>query len=1038
MATLNFDTTVTDWTTNSGSATAVPNSIPKTQFESMLTGLVPQSDFFDRSIVVNASDSYDFRVGSSGNELLHVDNSLSAVGIGGSPVTGYELTVLGNAKIQTDSADSSTELWVDDPNGESFVYVTGATYGTIIGQGASGGSLSLKDTGETNETFQVLNAGGTTDFNIRNGATTIATAMQVDMTTGNVGIGGAAASSSYELKVHGNQQIVGDNSGTTTELVIDDPAAAASLLLQGTTGSSQHIRTTTSGEAEIFLTTTAGTVGSANNSLNIRVSGTSTDFLIYDYDTTNGHSNGQAFLDVDNATGNVGIKGAADTGDYDLKVNGQFRVDNSDGSTEAYIYSGTDTSIVHVKSGHTTGYGQLYLEGGGGAKIDMQDSNASQNNDRFTIMNAGDKVAFDIYDNTESKVHDVIDIDLATGDFRLGAGKLLLNTNTTEAAQIYDFSSTTTDYKYDVDLINGVTLDASLSASGFGTVIQGRNSGHIVNKVMANDTNDGFHVLMPERGTSADVPSGYGDNVDQNAFCVRGNESVFNQSKDARNFRVAGLNNSNLIYAHAATDTVSIGSQDYYKFLYHGWLQSQDINTSTDTFTLQAREDAKAAGTTYYDHLSDGTIIQFGVKGGAAIPAGLTAGTDYYVISSNASNSTFKVSQTENGSAVNITSQGSASIADEEAIQIYFKTDTETTNDTITCRVHGDMHVTANYNGTSQGTEIKVIDYGGPAKMALYGSGVNNETPAILDMQDATNTMYPYQACRMKVADGNMYWQSIDNAGAAVFSTSMSLFPAREANVKSTRSGSSQGETQMKTNSQLVVGGSMSDDPAYRQVGTHSATMVITNNQTNNYNTTSSSTGIIPNHVGLVVENVNPFTTNNDGRSNSNIVVTGRGQNTIQFYDRDAMDPVPAGGSGQTATAGTDGAAYNITQTGNWLSLDGVICARPGATTSTVVVTGSNQNDVGAVYDTVTQNLWRANMKSGQVSHRVMNADTNYNTAANYTGGESLAGAVHSGATWAVDDSVLSPNSVVFFVDGGALKARYKDDAGNLSTFTLS
>ena len=114
MANLNFDTGVTDWTTNSGSATAVPNSIPKTQFESMLTGLVPQSDFFDRSIVVNESGdaSHDFRVESDTNtHALHVDASSNAVGIGGAAATStYELKVTGNTEIVSDSVNGGVEL----------------------------------------------------------------------------------------------------------------------------------------------------------------------------------------------------------------------------------------------------------------------------------------------------------------------------------------------------------------------------------------------------------------------------------------------------------------------------------------------------------------------------------------------------------------------------------------------------------------------------------------------------------------------------------------------------------------------------------------------------------------------------------------------------------------------------------------------------------------------------------------------------------------------------------------------------------------
>ena len=472
MANINFDTSVTGWTAASGSATAVPSSISKTMFESMLTGLVPQNDFFDRSIVVNASDSYDFRVGSSGNELLHVDNSASAVGVGGSPVAGYELTVLGNAKIQTSSADSSTELWVDDPNGESFVHVSGATFGTIIGQGADGGSLSLKDTGETNETFQVLNAGGTTDFNIKNGTTTIATAMQVDMTTGNVGIGGAAASSIYELLVHGNAQIENNTAGSNgTELsVIDrEHAAAVQVVSQGTTGgASIHARTDDSNDAELFLSTdtktltasdtltngvsyvvrtlgdttnsqwlaiatsglsgtvapedvfvsngnpiptgTTGTVSKAYNASNLTNTGLDTRLRTYSYDTANGHTPvvSEAII-INHETGHIGIGGSPDIGGAD-----DYRL-KLHGDLWIDGGGGVGTELYLYDDGSDSGaYSQMYQRSvNGNCLIILQcDAGAVSGYERVNIRNNIDG-RFQIVSQDASGAHKQSESDLA-------------------------------------------------------------------------------------------------------------------------------------------------------------------------------------------------------------------------------------------------------------------------------------------------------------------------------------------------------------------------------------------------------------------------------------------------------------------------------------------------------------------------------------------------------------------------------------------------------------------------------------------------
>ena len=485
MANLNFDTNVTDWTTNSGSATAVPNSIPKTQFESMLTALTPQSDFFDRSIVCNASKTAasDFVVKTAntttnlagqtkGDYAFVVDSDNNkGVGIGGGAYTDYDLTCHGSVRIVGDQNATGTELYISDSYADAQLNITStADAAQIYVIGLNGAHLELRDNSTTGyERINMTNDGGKFKISVIDMAATNPTTypFEIDNATGNVGIGGAADTGNYELKVNGNQWILGDNSGTGTELRIEDTTATSQTGVYGDTGAYTHMSTET-GSAQIAMIKGRTGTGQSSNALKFYNDGGNTKLELHDYNSSAWGSLQSTPIAINNATGNVGIKGAADTGNYDLKVNGQFRVDNSDGSTEAYIYSGTDTSIVHVKSGHTTGYGQLYLEGGGGAKIDMQDSNASQNNDRFTIMNAGDKVAFDIYDNTESKVHDVLDIDLATGS-------VVIN-ETSQTGLDFRVESGGNANMLHVDGTNdqvGIGCDPSVEALGYQLVVHG-------------------------------------------------------------------------------------------------------------------------------------------------------------------------------------------------------------------------------------------------------------------------------------------------------------------------------------------------------------------------------------------------------------------------------------------------------------------------------------------------------------------------------------------------------------------------------------
>jgi hypothetical protein len=1108
MANLNFDTSVTDWTTNSGSATAVPNSIPKTQFESMLAALTPQSDFFDRSIVVNESGlDYDFRVESSTNaNALVVDGGTGNVGIAGSADTGnYDLRVNGQLKVI--NSTGSTECYVESSTDTSIVHVksTYATgYGQLYAEGGGGARVDLQDNNPTgsNDRFTIINAGDKIAFDMYD--TSDAKQFdffELDATDGNVAIGGTT-DANYQLKVVGDTWVYGKlsigtnntdnpyfrsyaNSGSqaATDIVSATnlggtltACTEAGLLLSGDPAGHIVAAIRANDTNDSFTIAVPDNVDdnteynpacdksvfrATYNSVTVNPSGRNVDFRV-ESDTID-HA-----LVVEGQSGKVGIGGPVSPSSYELKVHGNTYISNDSpagNGTELLITDHKSTAAVSIISTAVDDPGgaalSLRTEDGADAEIFLATDTVSIPVTGANVLTAGVKYVVRLVGSTsvaDWKAMGAVGYAINnSGGYSAGTGITMTVTPATaylSAGQKIYFSggaefTATTSFAVGATSITG-DLDASVAdgeevvpreeiftatnatVTGTGTATRAWQAINLRNHGTATELRSygSYDTANGHNSISKPIWTAYHDGAS-------GNDGGFiiNENAKDHDFRVESSGNANMLFVDGGNDAVSIGSDQYWKFLAEGWTFAGDYSASTDTITLSARVSSSSPAAMP----TDGTQLRFKAKGGATMPGGLSESTTYYVINSNSTNSTFKVSPTEGGSAENISSDTNALLADQQAIQIYHRTPVEVADANQSLRVHGDMLITSSDDGTQSGAELTVIDHWNAAKIKLYGSTPEGQSPAIIDLQDATNTMYPYQACRMNVSDGNMKWQSIDNGGEAVLSTSMSLYPAREPNTSSTRGGSSQGETQMKTNSQLVVGGSQSGDPAYRQVGTHPATMVITNEQTNLYNDSSNASGVIPSHCGLVIENVNPFTTNNDGRSNANLVITGRGQNTVQWYDRDAMDPVIGGGTGQTATAGTDSAAFNMTQTGNNLSIDGVICARPGATTSTVLVAGAGQDAVGAVYDQVTQKLWHADMKSGMVQHKCMNTATDYNTAANYTGGESLAGAVHSGSNWAPIDANIHRNCVVFYVDGSnGLKARYKDDAGTLSTFTLS
>lgn len=96
-----------------------------------------------------------------------------------------------------------------------------------------------------------------------------------------------------------------------------------------------------------------------------------------------------------------------------------------------------------------------------------------------------------------------------------------------------------------------------------------------------------------------------------------------------------------------------------------------DVNAGTDTITITSHG------------LTNGDPVQFSSTG--TLPAGLSAGTTYYVI--NSATNTFKVSATSGGGAVDITDTGSGTHTAFGGDIIITSSDTSFTNNNILCQV---------------------------------------------------------------------------------------------------------------------------------------------------------------------------------------------------------------------------------------------------------------------------------------------------------------------------------------------------------------
>tara|TARA_Y100000593_G_scaffold26819_1_gene53434 strand:- start:961 stop:3066 length:2106 start_codon:yes stop_codon:yes gene_type:complete len=309
--------------------------------------------------------------------------------------------------------------------------------------------------------------------------------IRIDVDTGNVGIGGAAATSTYELTVHGNQRILGDDDGTSTELYVGDATNIARISIDGDTGSDLLIRSD-SGDSELFLVTETDST-TTDNCFNIRNNGTVTQFIVYDYDQSANpnNSNEDLAIEITNSTGFVGISGPPTT----------FPSASSDPDNSPSSVSAALSVHGHMYVGHSLAFGSA-------SRID-----------RMSGMNSGTSVWRDIYKgisefhttlSTAISETDTAPITITVADSSSfgTSGSMLINS---EQFTISGNNTSTNQITLSARAQAGTSEQAhsvgdivSLVQSNMGLLFDGYNSGHTVVAIRANDTKDGFSVIVSE------------------------------------------------------------------------------------------------------------------------------------------------------------------------------------------------------------------------------------------------------------------------------------------------------------------------------------------------------------------------------------------------------------------------------------------------------------------------------------------------------------------------------------------------------------
>jgi hypothetical protein len=164
---------------------------------------------------------------------------------------------------------------------------------------------------------------------------------------------------------------------------------------------------------------------------------------------------------------------------------------------------------------------------------------------------------------------------------------------------------------------------------------------------------------------------------DANNNFIRGGVSgreIYANGATARNIFVQGylpssIDSTYLVQVYRSADSSTSSVNDELSLVYELPVYSQFFSTYTKTFAPGDVNTGTEVITIASHGFLDGMVVRFSTT--TTLPTGLTADTDYYIISANTND--FKVSATFGGSAVNITATGSGTHTVYGANQFAFK-----------------------------------------------------------------------------------------------------------------------------------------------------------------------------------------------------------------------------------------------------------------------------------------------------------------------------------------------------------------------------
>jgi hypothetical protein len=382
---------------------------------------------------------------------------------------------------------------------------------------------------------------------------------------------------------------VGDDVGNSTELWVTDNAASARIFTSGTTAAVSDIATS-AGLAQIQLTS-MGTSGNANtvttdNAVYLRNDSTTFSIRCADRATKTGSITGTPVVpfQFDNATGNVGIAGAAAatkalkvTGDVEIAGDAVITDDLSTGKIWAarssdITFKGPSATDNPASGEYVTA--QLAVDGTGwgwfekgisvaGSASWSTESGANSPTSEYRDIFKGIAKEYTLLNGAiDSSSTADITVDDTTGFPASGNIKIETEVISYTGKTATTFTGITRGASSTTAAAHADNVIVSFSISNTVSLIDGPEQSHIAIAIRGNDVNDSFTILGSPYPTATDDEGNASDwhYTPMNLLQVTKESVVVNEHGADLDFRVESDTNANMLIVDGGLNAVGIGN----------------------------------------------------------------------------------------------------------------------------------------------------------------------------------------------------------------------------------------------------------------------------------------------------------------------------------------------------------------------------------------------------------------------------------------------------------------------------------------------